>query len=249
MKKMNKDTHTKFDALADELRELEARSGSEYAGRLTAIVRAAIDAAESLVSEIEDDHDIEVDIDVADIFDDVEREAESLVEEILADVMEPVDRIEAEDEGEEDDSAASSADDDTAKDAKDYRSQTCGTCECFLSCDEACALLPGAGTDDDEDSGTFADSPACFDWRDAEAEDAIIAGHLIGHLGEDESIADAVWEQRRMRDGVAPLKYSLPTDDDACPGCGCKPGDGTTEGCDHPDGCGFFAAVERAAKA
>lgn len=24
-----------------------------------------------------------------------------------------------------------------------------------------------------------------------------------------------------------------------CPGCGCKPGDGITESCNHPDGCGF----------
>lgn len=27
-------------------------------------------------------------------------------------------------------------------------------------------------------------------------------------------------------------------DSDACPGCGCKPGDGVTAGCFHPDGCG-----------
>jgi len=27
---------------------------------------------------------------------------------------------------------------------------------------------------------------------------------------------------------------------DACPGCGCVPGDGVTEGCDHPDGCGYY---------
>jgi len=27
--------------------------------------------------------------------------------------------------------------------------------------------------------------------------------------------------------------------DDACPGCGCKPGDGRTRGCSHPEGCGF----------
>ncbi len=24
----------------------------------------------------------------------------------------------------------------------------------------------------------------------------------------------------------------------ACPGCGCEPGDGRTDGCTHPDGCG-----------
>lgn len=29
-------------------------------------------------------------------------------------------------------------------------------------------------------------------------------------------------------------------DPEACPGCGCKPGDGITPGCDHPMGCGFF---------
>jgi len=27
-------------------------------------------------------------------------------------------------------------------------------------------------------------------------------------------------------------------DDEACPGCGCVPGDGTTEGCEDPGGCG-----------
>lgn len=30
-------------------------------------------------------------------------------------------------------------------------------------------------------------------------------------------------------------------DADACPGCGCQPGDGVTVGCSHPDGCGAFA--------
>ena len=28
--------------------------------------------------------------------------------------------------------------------------------------------------------------------------------------------------------------------DDACPGCGCKPGDGVTPGCTHPNGCGAW---------
>lgn len=27
---------------------------------------------------------------------------------------------------------------------------------------------------------------------------------------------------------------------EACPGCGCLPGDGTTPGCDHPGGCGVW---------
>lgn len=25
----------------------------------------------------------------------------------------------------------------------------------------------------------------------------------------------------------------------ACPGCGCEPGDGRTDGCPHPEGCGY----------
>ena len=29
-------------------------------------------------------------------------------------------------------------------------------------------------------------------------------------------------------------------DPEACPGCGCRPGDGRTEGCKHPDGCGYW---------
>jgi len=30
-------------------------------------------------------------------------------------------------------------------------------------------------------------------------------------------------------------------DPDACPGCGCVPGDGVTAGCTHPTGCGAFS--------
>lgn len=30
-------------------------------------------------------------------------------------------------------------------------------------------------------------------------------------------------------------------DPEACPGCGCLPGDGLTPGCNDPDGCGYYA--------
>jgi len=30
---------------------------------------------------------------------------------------------------------------------------------------------------------------------------------------------------------------------EACPGCGCLPGDGISADCDHPEGCGFWKAV------
>jgi hypothetical protein len=32
------------------------------------------------------------------------------------------------------------------------------------------------------------------------------------------------------------------TDPEACPGCACLPGDGLTDGCDDPAGCGFYRA-------
>ncbi len=31
---------------------------------------------------------------------------------------------------------------------------------------------------------------------------------------------------------------------EACPGCGCLPGDGRTAGCSHPDGCGYAHSQE-----
>jgi hypothetical protein len=36
---------------------------------------------------------------------------------------------------------------------------------------------------------------------------------------------------------------SLLREPDACPGCGCRPGDGLTEGCSHEFGCGYWRAV------
>ena len=36
------------------------------------------------------------------------------------------------------------------------------------------------------------------------------------------------------------LEVPAPKDPEACPGCGCKPGDGYTAGCNHSEGCGFY---------
>jgi len=36
-------------------------------------------------------------------------------------------------------------------------------------------------------------------------------------------------------------KAKVEEDDMACAGCGCKPGEGRTPGCTHPDGCGYHA--------
>lgn len=49
----------------------------------------------------------------------------------------------------------------------------------------------------------------------------------------------------KAHDLVEETSWSLAGDgsdmveDDACPGCGCKPGDGATPGCTDPVGCGF----------
>jgi hypothetical protein len=63
------------------------------------------------------------------------------------------------------------------------------------------------------------------------------------------------WAARTVRDGVAMVAIEtwalhhglclfMPRDltdlpVEACPGCGCMPGDGRTESCAHPDGCGY----------
>lgn len=38
---------------------------------------------------------------------------------------------------------------------------------------------------------------------------------------------------------MTPEEVDEYTNPEACPGCGCLPGEGRTNGCDHPDGCGF----------
>ena len=35
---------------------------------------------------------------------------------------------------------------------------------------------------------------------------------------------------------------------EACPGCGCLPGDGVSEDCDDEEGCGFFKGLDLEAK-
>lgn len=50
----------------------------------------------------------------------------------------------------------------------------------------------------------------------------------------------AVWLSLR---GEGVLLYrerpAEPLPVEACPGCGCMPGDGRTPHCSHPDGCGY----------
>lgn len=47
---------------------------------------------------------------------------------------------------------------------------------------------------------------------------------------------DCAMEVRDHKNGECPDAPSP----EACPGCQKLPGDGLTEGCDHPEGCGFW---------
>jgi hypothetical protein len=37
-----------------------------------------------------------------------------------------------------------------------------------------------------------------------------------------------------------PARTIIVNNSEACPGCGCMPGDDITDTCDHPDGCGYY---------
>lgn len=39
------------------------------------------------------------------------------------------------------------------------------------------------------------------------------------------------------------IRQAESDDIEACPGCGCGPGDGLTAGCTDPDGCGYWTAL------
>ncbi len=53
---------------------------------------------------------------------------------------------------------------------------------------------------------------------------------MMNDTGEEPTDADLALFDRVYRENVAPA--------DACPGCGCRPGAGVTEGCNDPGGCG-----------
>ena len=86
------------------------------------------------------------------------------------------------------------------------------------------------------------------------------AAEVLVRFGRDESVSDpglvafvvkaanclevaaAAAEQaiERMVETAAPALRPSEFDPETCPGCGCLPGDGLTEGCSDPDGCGYF---------
>jgi formate dehydrogenase maturation protein FdhE len=59
---------------------------------------------------------------------------------------------------------------------------------------------------------------------------------------EVEFLGDAIkWLQQAQKEAIDELERESA---EACPGCGCKPGDGITESCEHPEGCGYFKSEE-----
>lgn len=60
-------------------------------------------------------------------------------------------------------------------------------------------------------------------------------------MDEQTALDQGVKPSSELKAQVEELESDFSLDDpEACPGCGCKPGDGITEGCEAEDGCGYF---------
>jgi hypothetical protein len=60
------------------------------------------------------------------------------------------------------------------------------------------------------------------------------------------AVADRKFDGGEFSDAARPEMDAGPEpggSDEACPTCGCEPGDGLTDGCDDPDGCGYYRAM------
>ena len=73
-------------------------------------------------------------------------------------------------------------------------------------------------------------------------------GRSESHRGISQQLANRVIST--LSNGGMLVKVDVeadPTvsDPEACPGCGCLPGDGRTANCFHPDGCGYFDTVKK----
>ena len=85
-----------------------------------------------------------------------------------------------------------------------------------------------------------------------------LTGHILGEAeilrGDDVFFNDALHPdvhntiQESIEAAVTLIveNWDLSDEDEefACPGCKCKPGDGRTPNCTHPQGCGYFAAQQ-----
>lgn len=71
---------------------------------------------------------------------------------------------------------------------------------------------------------------------------------LISDHGTREEAEEAAAAHEDEETSCFVLPIEPPAWFDACPGCGCRPGDGRTEGCSHELGCGYWCAVQAEAE-
>lgn len=89
-----------------------------------------------------------------------------------------------------------------------------------------------------------------------EADRLELHGSAVNTLGEVQGRGSEVdrlcGEFGLLREATQALAWAVlrdaqkakETDPEACPGCGCKPGDGLTDGCEDAAGCGFLRGEE-----
>lgn len=86
----------------------------------------------------------------------------------------------------------------------------------------------------------LAEAHAMDEGKDGNEEPAkLVAAYPYGATEDDWKVAYRIATVEAVR-----LSHIAPPPDEACPGCGCKPGDGLTDGCFHPVGCGYFKRVD-----
>lgn len=71
--------------------------------------------------------------------------------------------------------------------------------------------------------------------------DGTSATNLIEFFEDNPGAVQAVFEWIECNASILGI-----VEDDSCPGCGCKPGDGVTADCDDEDGCGWAKSVHGA---
>ena len=88
--------------------------------------------------------------------------------------------------------------------------------------------IPGAFPGLWEVTSLFVQGKWVIDYEAAHKHGGTFIGQATWNFGAelDREAYPEVWSQ-------------FPEDDDACLGCGSRPGDGVTPECNHPEGCGF----------
>lgn len=70
----------------------------------------------------------------------------------------------------------------------------------------------------------------------------------VGNAMSVEGAIDRDYFEQLVDGIIQGVATEFSVDPEACPGCGCKPGDGITFGCDHPEGCGYWRSFNEKEK-